>query len=131
MKVFQAPNVSIEYFASSMQIHQTWNDFVSSDIFREAIDQTVLFARKHPVRSIVSDALKQRAVSPDDSAYASSVMPELYKAGIEVMAFVIPENIFTKMALRKFAGVENAAIHLQFFSSVKDAVEWIESVVVS
>ena len=93
MIVYESQFVKIEYFEYTKQVIQRWESFISSELFRDAIDRTVEFVRTHPVLSLVSDTQKQDVVRPEDAEYAASVMPTLYKHGLKVMAFVIPENV--------------------------------------
>lgn len=124
MIVHQNSNVRIEYDPSTKRLTQTWTGFISSKEFKVAIDQTVAFAEKNLVTSIISDTLNQGVVKPEDTEYAASVMPTLFRKGLRKMAFVIPENIFTQLSLKKFADKERNE-NVQYFKSVSDAQKWI------
>ena len=126
MLIYDTSNVEISYDPNKQQVIQTWNEFVPSEIFREAIDKTVEFVANNSVSSIISDTLKQRAVKLEDSDYAASVVPILFESGLKAMAFVIPENIFTKMALKKFADVEKPNNDVQYFTNMDEAIEWVD-----
>lgn len=125
MIVFIDKNVHIEYFPEKKLIIQTWSDFVPSELFRQAIDATVKFVKVNKVESIISDTLKQRAIKPEDSEYAASVMPVLFENGLKAMAFIIPENIFTKLALKNFADKDKSN-KIQYFMNINEAFKWIE-----
>jgi hypothetical protein len=130
MIVHQTTNVKIEYNSLAKQLTQTWFNFVPSDEFRKAIDFTVEYVKNNDVLSILSDTLKQRAVKPEDSEYAASVMPVLFNSGLLAMAFLIPEDIFTKMALKKFADIEIQRQHnVEYFFDLNEAQSWIENTV--
>ncbi len=129
MKIYETSNVEIVYRSDDKQILQTWTDFVPSDMFRAAIDQTVAFAQHHPVEVIVSDTQKQNAIAPDDSEYAALGLPELKRAGVRAMAFVIPENLFTKLSLKRFASVDKTDMLLQYFGNMDEAQAWIKTCV--
>ena len=130
MIVYQTTNVKLEYDSLSKQLIQTWFNFVPSDEFRKAIDFTVEFVKKNEVKSILSDTLKQRAVKPQDSEYAASVMPQLFGSGLVAMAFLIPEDIFTKMSLKKFADIEVKSQHnVEYFFDLAEAQKWITSAI--
>ncbi|MBN2486035.1 MAG: hypothetical protein JXB34_08670 [Bacteroidales bacterium] len=126
MIVHKHANVTIEYDQAKQRLKQTWSGFIPSKDFRDAIDATVVFAAKNPVRTIISDTLNQGVVKPEDTEYAGSVMPKLVAKGLKGMAFVIPENIFTQLSLKKFANNEQTK-GVQYFKSESDAVVWLNS----
>jgi hypothetical protein len=126
MVIHQHSNVKIEYDQIKKRLSQVWNGFIQSKDFREAIDATVKFAEKNPVKTIISDTLNQGVVKPEDTEYAGSVMPKLVAKGLKGMAFVIPENIFTQLSLKKFADNEQTK-SVQYFKSVKDASAWLDT----
>ena len=124
MIVHQNSKVTIEYDQANKRLTQTWTGFISSEEFRKAIDQTVAFAERNQVISIISDTLNQGVVKPEDTEYAASVMPKLFKSGLRKMAFVIPENIFTQLSLKRFADKEKTD-DVQYFKSVSEAKMWL------
>jgi len=125
MIVHSSKNVKIEYEPSKKRLTQTWTGFIQSKDFRVAIDASVDFAGKNPVHTIVSDTLLQGVVKPEDTEYASSVMPKLISKGLKGMAFVIPENIFTQLSLKKFAGDEKSE-KVQYFKTNSEANSWLD-----
>lgn len=129
MIVFQTPNIEIDYNSVNKQIVQTWYNYVPSVDFRQAIDFTVDFIRKNHVISIISDTLKQNVVKPEDSEYAAKVMGQLFNDGVQAMAFVMPDDIFTKISLKKFADIElNNQHKVEYFLHKEDAENWIKSI---
>lgn len=125
MIVHQHANVKIEYDAMKHRLTQTWNGFIPSSDFRLAIDATVDFCEKNSVKTIVSDTLNQGVVKPEDTEYAGSVMPAMFQKGLRAMAFVIPENIFTQLSLKRFADQEKSD-NVQYFKSVPEAHIWLD-----
>lgn len=124
MIVHQNSNVKIEYDQANKRLTPTWTGFISSREFRVAIDKTLEFALKNQVVTIISDTLNQGVVKPEDTEYAAGIMPELFKKGLRKMAFVIPENIFTQLSLKKFADKERNE-NVQYFKSIADANSWL------
>jgi hypothetical protein len=130
MIFFQTPNIKLEYDSQLKQVVQTWYNFVPSEDFRKAIKITLEFVINNDVVSIISDTLKQNAVKPEDSEFAAGVMEELFREGVMAMAFIIPEDIFTKMALKKFADIDQKNQHkVEYFQSIAEARIWISSIV--
>lgn len=124
MIVHQNSNVKIEYDQTNKRLTQTWIGFISSKEFRIAIDKTLEFALQNQVVTIISDTLNQGVVKPEDTEYAAGIMPGLFKKGLRKMAFVIPENIFTQLSLKKFADKEKNE-NVQYFKSISDANSWL------
>jgi len=126
MIVHQNSNVTIEYDQNKRRLTQTWDGFIPSKDFREAIDKTAAFMERKPVWTIISNTLNQGVVKQEDTQYASNVMPAFFSKGLKGMAFVIPENIFTQLSLKRFADHEKSE-KVQYFKSVHDAEEWLDS----
>ena len=125
MEVFKSANLTLSYSQDDQRLTQTWNGFATSESFRGGIDKTVEFVKANPVKTILSDTTKQKVVKPEDSNYAASKMPALFQAGLKGMAFVLPENIFTQMALKGFAD-SGRSDQVEYFSSVFEAKSWLD-----
>lgn len=125
MIVYQTATVQLEFIESKQQLIQKWKGFSTSEVFREAINQTLNFTAKNKVKSILSDTLEQSVVKPEDSEYAASAMPKLFMNGVKAMAFVMPQNAITQLSLKNF-GNQNKSEKMQFFSSVREAEKWLE-----
>lgn len=126
MIVYQNPNVTVEYNESKQQLVQKWKGFSSSDVFREAINKTVNFTASHNVKSILSDTIEQGVVKPEDTKYATSVMPKLFGNGVKAMAFVMSQNALTQLSLKSFEN-QNKVDNVNFFGSVRDAEKWLDN----
>lgn len=124
MIVYQNDNVKITYDQFKERLTQTWSGFASSDSFRKGIDETVKFTKSNPVKTILSDALKQDVVKPEDATYAASVMPKLIANGMKSMAFVVPESVFTKLSLQRFSKSSQEA-NTKYFSNKPEAEGWL------
>lgn len=127
--VYKSAHITIQFDDEHRRLTQTWFDFVPSDEFRKAIDFTVSFVSKNEVAVIISDTLKQHAIKPEDAQYATSVMPLLHDAGLKAMAFIIPEDIFTKMALKKFADLGgDYQQKVEYFFNMDDVLNWLKTI---
>lgn len=125
MIVHQHSNVKIEYDPVKQRLTQTWTGFIPSSDFKTAIDAVTEFTGKNPVKTIISDILNQGVVKPEDTEYAGSKMPKMFQNGLKAMAFVIPENIFTQLSLKRFADQERSD-NVQYFKSVPEAQIWLD-----
>lgn len=123
--IFDDPTVKLVYDPARKQLIQKWIGFAISEKFREAIDCTVDFVSKNQVESIISDTLEQKVVKPEDTKYASAVMPQLFQRGLKKMAFVMPKDVLTQMSVNSFKKDSTDMQGLNFFSNVNDAQNWI------
>ncbi|MDA3868135.1 MAG: hypothetical protein PF489_15495 [Salinivirgaceae bacterium] len=124
MKVFENNNVAIDYDRNTMRLTQTWSGFATTEAFRQGIEETLKFVIHNQVKTVLSDALKQHVVKPEDAQYAASVMPQLKQNGMKAMAFVVPESAFTKLSLQKFSKSAEDPL-VKFFMSKNEANQWL------
>jgi hypothetical protein len=118
MQVFTSPIISLDYDSVKKVLYQNWDGFATSVQFREAIDKTVDFVKQNPVLYIVSNTTTQRPVGPEDGKYAASKMPVLFSSGVKAMAFVLPKNVLTKLALSNFAKEQGMPSNVRYFDDL-------------
>mgnify|MGYP006285230187 FL=1 len=126
MIVHQNENVKITFDQDKKRLIQEWKGFASSQVFREAIDKTCDFVKKNNVKTIISDTLQQNVVKPEDAEYAASVIPTMARNGMKAMAFVVPENVFTKLSLDKFSHSVKGE-NTKYFKTRSEAEKWLDT----
>jgi len=125
MIVHQNDYVKITFDQNKKRLTQKWNDFATSNIFREAIDKTTDFVKENDVKTILSDTLNQKVVKSEDADYAAGVIPILVENGMKAMAFVVPENVFTQLSLNKFSSSVKGDT-TGYFKSIAEAENWLD-----
>ncbi len=125
MNVHQNDNVKITYDQGKKRLIQEWTGYAPSDVFREGIDKTYEFVKSNDVKTILSDTMQQNVVKPDDAEYAASVIPTMARKGMKAMAFVVPENVFTKLALDKFSHSIKGE-NTKYFKTRAEAEKWLD-----
>ena len=125
MEIFTHENAVITYNPDTFELLQTWKGYVPTELFRKVIDATVAHVREHKVLFLISDTSSQKVVSSSDAEYAASVMSVMIDNGLKAMAFVIPENVFTKFSLKKFSDAGHEDV-VAYFDSIADARKWGE-----
>jgi hypothetical protein len=125
MDIFTHQNAVLTYNPDTYELLQTWKGFVPTELFRQVIDATVAHIRKDKVVFLISDTSGQRVVSSSDAEYAASAMKVMIDNGLKAMAFVIPENVFTKFSLKKFSDAGHGDV-VAYFDSLADARKWGE-----
>ncbi len=131
MKLFKTEHAEIVYNSRKKQIVQKWKGFVPSDTFKKALEITSEFIENNDVISLISDTSEQRAVSPADVITATQYLESYYKNGLLTMAFVLPEDVFTQMSLKKFEQTQTqpqTKSNLSFFRSSEAAKKWMKNI---
>jgi len=127
MNVLNMPYATLIYDATAKRLTQRWQGFAKSEEFRAVIDKTVHFVSSNDVRQIMSVTLEQEVVKPADSEYAAKAMPKLFAKGLQNMAFVMPQNVLTKMSLKTFEQASQGNTQVNYFSSESEATDWLNS----
>lgn len=125
MEIFTHENAVLTYNPETFELLQSWKGYVPTELFRQVIDATVAHVRQHKVLFLISDTSEQKVVSSSDAEYAASVMSVMTDNGLKAMAFVIPENVFTKFSLKKFSDAGHGDV-VAYFDSLADARKWGE-----
>lgn len=125
MEIFTHENAVLTYNPETFELLQSWKGYVPTELFRQVIDATVAQVRQQKVLFLISDTSEQKVVSSSDAEYAASVMSGMIDNGLKAMAFVIPENVFTKFSLKKFSDAGHQDV-VAYFDSLADARKWGE-----
>jgi len=124
MQLIYNENVELIYDPDSFELLQTWKGFVPSGLFREVIDTSLYFIRSNKVDLLISDTSRQKVISGNDAEYAASVLDAMFTAGLFAMAFVLPQDVFTRFSLKKFADAGIDADRVGYFNKIEDARKW-------
>lgn len=124
MIIYDKKFAKLTYDKANQRLIQTWLGFANSEKFREAINESVTFSRKQPVKSIISNTQKQALVKKEDTDYAAAQMPELVKNGLQKMAFILSESAFTQMSVKRFGEKSNNDL-IRYFQTEEEAHQWL------
>jgi hypothetical protein len=118
----------LEYLPEFQCMLQTWKGFAGSEKFRQSVQKTIDFFQTHQdVRYIISNTLEQGPVSPKDAEWVATVAnPILEKHGLRKMAFIVPQNVITKMAEELFARQLQGKVEIRWFADLASAKAWIQ-----
>ncbi|MGK7390078.1 MAG: hypothetical protein ACNS60_06995 [Candidatus Cyclobacteriaceae bacterium M2_1C_046] len=126
MTIYDKKFAKLTFNRENQRLTQTWIGFASSENFREAINESVKFSRKHPVKTIISNTQKQALVKKEDTDYAAEQMPELIKNGLQKMAFILSESAFTQMSVKRF-GEKSSNDFIHYFQTEEEAHQWLDN----
>ncbi|HTJ53409.1 MAG TPA: hypothetical protein VL443_28335 [Cyclobacteriaceae bacterium] len=135
MKLLEEKFGSLEYDATVPAIIARFDGFMSSEQFRDFLNKGLdfLIQKKQNDEAILwlADTSKH-VVQPDKDTkwVADDWNPRAIKAGIYHVAFVLPENVFGGMSVKKY--VENTdkkgdKMIVQMFGNIDSAKSWFKS----
>ena len=135
MKLYEEKYGSLEYDASVPCITATFNGFMSSEQFRDflnkGLDHLIEKKKSHDRILWLADTSKH-VVQPDQDTrwVAEEWNPRAIKNGIHHVAFVLPENVFGGLSVKKYASnseKKGDKMTVQMFGSLQSAKDWFKN----
>jgi hypothetical protein len=132
MKLLEEKFGTLEYDATVPCITATFNGFMSSDQFRaflsKGLDLLIEKKKEHDKILWLADTRKH-VVQPDKDTrwVADEWNPRALKAGINHVAFVLPENVFGGISVKKYAETtekKDNTMVVQMFGDIESAKKW-------
>ena len=124
-QIINSADVNLTYDEKSEQLIATYNGFVRSSEFRNAIDKIMEITKLEKVSSLLVNSLNQGPVGPKDNEYASASLSFLAENGMKYMAFVMPQQAITAMGVKRFSKLNNSEVQLGHFTDLNEAEGWI------
>ena len=124
MLISKKPAVQIEYNPEKRRLYVEWTGYANSAVFRETLDRITEFARNNIVYSVLGNNLKQEVISKEDAEYSVSKSDELKNSEVQVLAIVIPENIFPQMIM-DIIQEKSDPDFVKFFHTEAEAEQWL------
>jgi hypothetical protein len=135
MKLLEEKYGSLEYDPATPCIIASFNGFMSSEQFRDflnkGLDLMIEKKKNHKKILWLADTSKH-VVQPDQDTkwVADEWNPRAIKAGIHHVAFVLPENVFGNLSVKKYANnseKKGDAMVVQMFGTVDSAKAWFKN----
>jgi hypothetical protein len=135
MKLYEEKYGSLEYDASVPCITATFNGFMSSEQFRDflnkGLDYLIEKKKNHDRILWLADTTKH-VVQPDQDTrwVAEEWNPRAIKNGIHHVAFVLPENVFGGLSVKKYANnseKKGDKMMVQMFGTLDSAKTWFKN----
>jgi len=135
MTIFESPKVSVKFDSTVPCIVWTPVEYIAGDEWRIPFNKGVDFLaqqiKRSPNMAWLNDTRKLKSVALDDLNWLNkNVNDRCFQYGLKKVAFVLPENVFGKMAVKFYVQFTNARSDNQFqikaFRSYDDAVSWIK-----
>ncbi|WP_333819197.1 hypothetical protein [Ohtaekwangia sp.] len=137
MKLFEEKYGIVEYDASIPCIVLTVSGFMTSEQFRfllnKGLEHYITKKKDHDKLLWVADTRKHAVHSDEDMRWvADDWNPRALAAGLRYMAFVLPENVFGDLTLKKYAQhteKRNDDLVMEMFGDLQAAKAWCKEVV--
>jgi len=136
MKLYEEKYGTPEYDPTVPCITATFSGFLNSEQFKsflnKGLDHLIEKKRIHGMILWLADTRKH-VVQPekDTNWVAEDWNPRALKEGIRHVAFVLPENLFGDLSIKKYAQKNDAQenkMTVQMFGDVKAAKDWFSGI---
>ncbi len=134
MVMLETSLVKLDYDESINAVVWEPRAFMKADEWRTPFIKGVEFMKEkigdEPDMTWLNDTRKLKTVSLEDLNWLNANVNEpLYKAGLKKVAFVLPTNVFGRMAVKFYVDFTNKRTDNQFqikaFKEYDDAVTWL------
>lgn len=136
MTLYEEKYGTLEYDSTVPCITATFKGFMSSEQFRDflnkGLDKLIEKKKFHNKILWLADTSKH-VVQPDKDTQwvADEWNPRALKAGIEHVAFVLPENVFGNMSVKKYSENNDKRgnkMVVQMFGDINLAKKWFREI---
>lgn len=131
---FQNDVVKISYDLEKQLGMATWNGFLTSSQFKEAVEICLDLMDKHNLLYWLGDNRKLRAIrKADQDWFVDHVMPRLAAGTIRRNASVVSEDLFNRMAMEQIVKRSDnlGDMVMKEFDNIDAAKAWLEQPVIA
>jgi len=118
---------TLEYDASLDAVVGTAHEYAAGERFRAVLDDVVERVREHECSAFLADTRELGPIADDDQVWlVEEWSPRAQSAGVERIAFVLPESAVASMSLdRVIERVREDDIDRRFFEDPDHARDWL------
>ncbi|HYC85561.1 MAG TPA: hypothetical protein VEB86_10080 [Chryseosolibacter sp.] len=135
MKLYEEKYGTLEYDATVPCITATFNGFMNSEQFKSFLNRGLdLLIEKKKIHSRIlwlADTRKHVVQPEKDTTWvADDWNPRALKGGIQHVAFVLPENVFGDLSVKKYAeknDIQENKMVVQMFGDIESAKKWFKT----
>lgn len=136
MVLLQDNSVKVEFDSSVPCIIWTPIEYMEGEKFRDPFSVGINYMetkiKELPNLGWLNDARKLKSVKIDDTKWLNqNVNDRAYKFGAKKVAFVLPENIFGKMAIKLYVEFTNKRsdnkLEIKAFNTIDKARLWLKN----
>ncbi|GAA0195965.1 hypothetical protein GCM10009122_60320 [Fulvivirga kasyanovii] len=120
----------IQYDHQNSVLLFRWKLEPASEEFKQAMHEVIAALRHFKTSKVVWDTVRLGCVLFDDQKWIANVwLKQAIEAGYAQAAFVVPEDVFTKMSVEDTVEMGTAITagvrQTKYFDDMKNALEWI------
>lgn len=126
---FESDGVSISYDPELKLGIATWNGFLSSERFREAVGVCIDLIDEHKLLRWLGDNRKLRVIrQADQDWFVEQVIPRMVAGTIRRNASVVSEDLFNRMAVQQILKRANnlGDMIAKDFENIETAMAWLK-----
>jgi hypothetical protein len=130
MKSIYAKNYSLHVDEEHKVIYTTVKGFMRSAELWEMLDSKMKLIRSYNITTLLNDFKRLDAVSPiDQQKISSDWFMKAEKSGIKRIGYVVPEQLFGKVALKRTIDSSKfeTPIEIKLFTDVDFAEKWVKN----
>ena len=137
MILFKNENVSVEFDESVPCVIWSPSGYIFGDDFRNPFSTGVDFIvdkiKRYPTISWLNDVRKIKSPKKEDVEWINNKVNNIAdKIGLKKIAFVPPEDVFGKMAIRLYtfmtSKMGNGKLEIKAFATIEEARLWLKGI---
>ena len=124
------PGVKIEIDEKSSAVILHWSNEFTSEQYRQGCTSGLETVTALKLKYWLADTSKFARLQPKDQKWTSEVLfPELSRVGLKKMAVVIPEDLYSHLAISTIIveAKDATKFDTHYFVKEEDAMAWINS----
>ncbi len=130
-KIYQSKYVSHIYYLDQQILEAIWTEggLMNDDEYRQESLNFIQAARNHrPKAGLIDTRDFQFTIVPETQEWLNTVIfPELIKAGIRKMAFLVTDDLFSQVSIEQAMDEKTAkeGFQTRFFDDYESAKAWV------
>ncbi len=129
--IFNDEKLLLEYSDEEKILYQTWKGLTLNETFTNLLDETFKVIVEKQPDGILLDAREHKGLGPANHALVAEKLEEYAKNhGVIKQAFLLPEDIFSKVSVENFSKrmeAEETHVVTGIFKSFDEAVNWLKN----
>lgn len=126
MGYFEGRSTAVEYDEALDAVVGRVEGYAESEEFRAYMNALIEAIEDSGTRKLLSDSKELGPMSEEDKVWSvEDWAPRAEAAGLEVMAFVIPESVIAEMSFDRVMEMAEDDIERGFFDDVDEARSWL------
>ena len=107
-----------------------WFGYASHEEFTEACNFSLELMARNKGSKMIANNLKSEVVNPKNQDWLTTVwFPKAYTQGYRISAVIISKSAFNQIIVKQIVNkMDKEKFTVQFFTTMQEAVKWLETV---